>query len=71
MNINTEELFSNVCVLIKTIVREKFSHPLTPHNQIYAAVHFLILAEGYRYLATHYEVGSNKSCTKFQFLEDE
>ena len=37
-------------------MREKFSHPLTPHNKIYAAVHFLILAEGYRFLATHYEV---------------
>ncbi|XP_057371745.1 alkylglycerol monooxygenase-like [Daphnia carinata] len=41
--------------LPETIIREKFSHPLTPHDQIYAAIHFLLLSEGYRAMATHYE----------------
>ena len=43
---------------LKTIVREKFFIPITPHDQIYAALHFLILTEGYRYLASHSEVKS-------------
>ena len=29
---------------------------VTPRMQLYAAVHFMLLTEGYRYMATNYEV---------------
>lgn len=44
----------------KKIEREKFSVSMTgmvtSRMQLYAAIHFLLLTEGYRYMASNYEV---------------